>query len=86
MRPTLLLDPHFRETKVIFSSDDLARVSSAASVVWGRDEPIPEAELEKLAPDVEIIVTTSGGTETSPGSRSFGRSSRFRVDSPRLRR
>jgi phosphoglycerate dehydrogenase-like enzyme len=57
MRPTLLLDPHFRETKVIFSPDDLARVHSAASVVWGRDEPIPEAELAKVAPDVEIIVT-----------------------------
>ncbi len=57
MRPTLLLDPHFRETNVIFSPDDLARVRAAASVVWGRDEPIPEHELAKLAPDIDIIVT-----------------------------
>ena len=28
-------------------SDDLARVSSTSSVVWGRDEPIPAGELEK---------------------------------------
>lgn len=57
MKPTLLLDPHFRATDVIFSRDDLARVHAAANVLWARDEPIPEAELGKIAPEVEILVS-----------------------------
>ena len=56
MKPTLLFDPHFRRTSTIFSSADLARLHAAAGVVWGRDEPMPETELEKIAPNVEIIV------------------------------
>ena len=56
MKPTLLFDPHFRRTSTVFSSADLARLHAAAGIVWGRDEPIPETELEKIAPNVEIIV------------------------------
>ena len=59
MKPTLLYDPSFRTTSVIFTSDDLARVQQATRMVWGKDEPIPESELEAVAPEVEIIVTGS---------------------------
>ena len=59
MKPTLLFDPHFRATRVVFSAEDLARMRAAARVVWDRDEPVPEAELDRLAPDIEILV--SGG-------------------------
>ncbi len=72
MKPTLFFDPHFRRTSTIFSSDDLARLHAATEVVWGRDEPMPEAELEKIAPEVEIIVA---------GGWRYGDPSRF----PRLR-
>ena len=72
MKPTLLFDPHGRETSTIFSPDDLARLHAAARIVWGRDEPVPETELEKIAPDVEIIVA---------GGWRYGDPSRF----PRLR-
>ena len=57
MKPTLLFDPHFRRTDVVFSAGDLERVRAATNVVWGKDEPIPEEELERLAPEIEIIVT-----------------------------
>ena len=72
MKPTLLYDPSFRTTNVIFTSDDFARVRNATHMVWAKDEPIPESELEAIAPEVEIIVT---------GSWRHGAVSRF----PRLR-
>lgn len=56
MKPTLLFDPYFRKTSTIFSPDDLSRLHAATKVVWDGDEPIPETELEEIAPDVEIIV------------------------------
>jgi phosphoglycerate dehydrogenase-like enzyme len=57
MKPTLLLDPHFRATNVIFSPGDLARVHAAANVLWAKDDPIPEPELGKVAPEIEILVS-----------------------------
>jgi phosphoglycerate dehydrogenase-like enzyme len=57
MKPTLLLDPHFRATSVLFSPEDLARVYAAANVLWAKDEPIRGDELEKIAPEVEVVVS-----------------------------
>lgn len=72
MKPTLLLDPSFRLTRVIFSPEDLARVRAAANVVWGRDEPVPDAELAPVAADVEIVVSSTwryGALERFPRLR-----------------
>jgi len=57
MKPLLLLDPSFRRTDVIFTKVDLDRIRAAANVVWARDDPAPDSEIEKIRSDVEIIVT-----------------------------
>lgn len=57
MKPTVLLDPHFRRSDIVFTEADLARLRSVANVRWGKDEPIPEDELSRISSDAEIIVT-----------------------------
>jgi len=59
MKPLLLFDPSFRATKVVFTDEDLARMHAAANVVWARDVPAPDDEVERIRSDVEIIVTGS---------------------------
>lgn len=57
MASRVLLDPSFRQTETIFTDEDLRRIHTVADVVWGRDEPIPDAELRAVADEIEIIVT-----------------------------
>jgi phosphoglycerate dehydrogenase-like enzyme len=56
MKPKILLDPAFRQTNVIFTAEDLARIHAAAEVVWGKDEPAPPEELEKVREEIVAIV------------------------------
>ena len=51
-RPTVLLAPHFRTLDEIFDPRDLERLASFSEVVWARDDPLPEAELDALLPRV----------------------------------
>ena len=57
MTTRVLLDPSFRQTKIIFTDEDLARVHAVADVIWGNDEPMPDDQLTEVADDLEIIVT-----------------------------
>lgn len=57
MKPTILFDPSFRRTDVIFTQTDLDRMYTATKVLWGEDEPIPSAELEAVRDQVEVVVT-----------------------------
>ena len=52
------LDPHPRRMANLFSAEDLARLRDAAEVCWARDEPMPEAEIEKVREEVVAIITT----------------------------
>jgi phosphoglycerate dehydrogenase-like enzyme len=54
---TVLLDPTRRKLTEIFATADLARLHEVAGVVWGRDEPIGEADLIEVAAGLEVIVT-----------------------------
>lgn len=56
-KPKTLLDPHFRQLDVIFSPQDLARLGETADLVWAKDEPMPSAELDAVANDLEVIIT-----------------------------
>jgi phosphoglycerate dehydrogenase-like enzyme len=57
-RPRILLAPHFRTLEEIFDPHDLARLHAFAEVVWAKDAPLPEAELEALLPEVWAWVGT----------------------------
>ncbi len=58
-RPTVLLAPHFRTLEEIFDPRDLERLASFSEVVWARDEPLPEAELDALLPEAWAYIGTS---------------------------
>jgi phosphoglycerate dehydrogenase-like enzyme len=53
----VILDPHGRRLEQIFSRKDMERLQSFADLVWARNEPMPEAEIEACREDVIAIVT-----------------------------
>jgi phosphoglycerate dehydrogenase-like enzyme len=53
----VLLDPYGRRTENIYTAEDLARVNQVAEVIWGRDDPMPEAEVDTVRDEIDIIVT-----------------------------
>ena len=72
MKPKILLDPSFRRMENILSAEDLNRLHTTADVLWGKNEPMPEAEIEKVREDIVAIIC---------GSWRYGEVNRF----PRLR-
>lgn len=70
----VLLDPSFRTINEIFHAYDLARLSSFMDVVWGEDEPMPEAEFEKVKPELTAIISGRwryGNVQTIPHLRAI---------------
>ena len=59
MKPKIILDPSFRLMETIFSAEDLERVHAAADVVWGKNEPMPDEEIEKVRGEVAAIICGS---------------------------
>jgi phosphoglycerate dehydrogenase-like enzyme len=57
MKQKVILDPHFRRMANIFTPEDLGRLHAVADVIWGRNEPMPEEEIEKVRQDVVAIIT-----------------------------
>jgi phosphoglycerate dehydrogenase-like enzyme len=72
MKPKIFLDPSFRRMENILSAEDLNRLNAAADVLWGKNEPMPEAEIEKVREEIVAIIC---------GSWRYGEVNRF----PRLR-
>ncbi len=56
MKEKVLLDPIFRRMATTFSAEDLARLHAVAEVVWGKDELMPEAEIEKVQDEIVAII------------------------------
>lgn len=52
----MIVAPHFRRMKEIFSERDRARLDELADVVWGRDEPMPLAAFEAALPAAAAVV------------------------------
>src|SRR5690348_8318131 len=59
MKPKIILDPAFRRMHDILSEADLSRLHAAADVIWGKDEPMPEAQIENVREEIEAIVCGS---------------------------
>ncbi len=55
-RPRVIVDPHGRKMQEIFSETDRARLHEIATVVWGRDEPMPIEEARAAMADAIAIV------------------------------
>ena len=56
-RKKVILDIAFRRLEEVFHPDDLNHLHEIVDVVWGRNEPIPEAEFEAAKADAFAIVT-----------------------------
>jgi phosphoglycerate dehydrogenase-like enzyme len=59
MREIVILDPAFRSMANILMPHDLERLHAAAEIVWARDEPMPEAEIEAVREQVAVIIAGS---------------------------
>lgn len=57
MKPTIILDPYFRKMANLFTAQDLARLNAAAEVVWGKDEQMPESEIDAVRGEVIALIT-----------------------------
>lgn len=55
-KPTVILDPHFRQMDEIFSPQDRQRLHDLATIVWGKDEPMPQADFLAALPEAEVIL------------------------------
>jgi len=57
MGDKVILDPAFRRLENIFTQEDLARLHSFADVVWAKNEPMPEEELNAVCDETVAIIT-----------------------------
>jgi phosphoglycerate dehydrogenase-like enzyme len=56
MSEKVLLDPHGRRMASIFRDEDLRRLHATAAIIWARDEPAPDAEIDAIRDEVSIII------------------------------
>ncbi len=57
MKEKIILDPYFRKMANLFTAQDLARLHAAADVVWGKDEQMPEGEIDAVRGEVVALIT-----------------------------
>jgi len=55
-KPKVVLDPLFRKVEWIFSEDEYRRLESLADVVWGKNEPMPAEEFDKVKSEIFAII------------------------------
>jgi phosphoglycerate dehydrogenase-like enzyme len=57
-KPVVIVDPNFRLMDEIFSPADQQRLHELVTVVWGKDEPMPQDEFMAALPEAEAIIGT----------------------------
>jgi len=57
MAEKILLDPHGRGLESIFDLADLKKLRSLGEIIWGKDQPMPEAGWSPLRKEISIIIT-----------------------------
>lgn len=56
-RPVVILDPHFRGLEELFTAGDLERLHRMATVVWGRNEPMPDDQFLAALPEAVAVIS-----------------------------
>lgn len=59
VKEKVILDPYGRRLTNIFTDIDLARLHAVADVIWARDEPMPQEEIDKVRDEVVAIIAGS---------------------------
>lgn len=57
-KPTVLLAPHFRKLTEIFSVSDLERLHRFSQVIWNKDDPLPDEQIETYLPEIWAYIGT----------------------------
>lgn len=55
-KPQIIVDPGFRRMDEIFSPSKQQQLYELADVIWGKDEPMPDAEFLAALPSAEVII------------------------------
>ncbi len=58
MRPTVLLDPHWRRMDELFSKDVLAALRDRCEIIWAKDDPMPHGVFAVALAKSDILITT----------------------------
>lgn len=56
LKPTVIVDPHFRRMDEIFDQQHRDRLYDLVEVVWGKDEPMPQDDFLRALPDALAVV------------------------------
>ena len=56
MKPKVILDPNARRVRTIFNKADLARLHAVADIGWGKDDPMPAPEIDKVRDEVVAVI------------------------------
>jgi phosphoglycerate dehydrogenase-like enzyme len=59
VKEKVILDPYGRRLSNIFTDADLARLHAVADVVWAKDEPMPEEEIDMVRDEVVAVIAGS---------------------------
>ncbi|MCY3994801.1 MAG: hypothetical protein OXF07_01540 [Rhodobacter sp.] len=59
MKPSVILDPHWRRISELFSPADRARLDARFEVVWGKDGKIPQKILSEALPRATALVAAT---------------------------
>jgi phosphoglycerate dehydrogenase-like enzyme len=74
MKQKVIVDPHFRTLKEIFTPEDLTRLHEIADVVWGKEKPMPPGEIEAVRDEAAAVVAADwrhGPVECFPRLRAI---------------
>ena len=56
MKSKVIVDPSFRRMDEVFSPLDKQRLYDLVDVVWGRDEPMPQADFLEALPKADALI------------------------------
>jgi phosphoglycerate dehydrogenase-like enzyme len=55
-KPKVVLDPLFRRVEWIFNDNEYRRLQSLVEVVWGKNEPMPPEEFDKIKDKIFAVI------------------------------
>ncbi|PUB14960.1 NAD(P)-dependent oxidoreductase [Yoonia sediminilitoris] len=58
-KPTIILDPHWRQMDELFSAPAQAQLFDQYNVVWGKDDPMPPELLAASLPDTSVLIAAT---------------------------
>ena len=74
VKPKVVLDPYPRKADWVFAPEDLERLKDVADIVWGRNEPMPVEDFNRVKADLWAVITCGwrfGAVDDMPALRAI---------------